>query len=235
MVICSGLCKSTRSSGIDQDTMFILTLIKHPIEALVYLLALIVSVTVHEAAHAWTAYKRGDDTPYLMGRVTLNPAAHLDPVGSLMFIILGFGWGKPVLYNPMRLKHRADELMIALAGPISNIVLGIVVLVLAALLTHFGVGLINPMFLYVFALVNILLAAFNMIPIPPLDGSSIIAYFFPAYRSAVGSQIGFIFIIFLLIPIGGTNLLGLIMGPLTAGATQLVTLGGLLFLPGTIF
>jgi Zn-dependent protease len=206
-------------------TMFILQLINNPVEVLIYLIALVISITFHEFAHAWTAYRFGDDTPYLQGRVTLNPAAHLDPLGSVMFLLVGFGYGKPVLYNPLRIGHRYQELLIALAGPISNIILAIASLVAALLLGD--TGIISADALLLLAGVNVLLAAFNMLPIPPLDGSSIIAYFFPAYRSIMGGQIGLIIVLFLLI--SGT--LSLFILPIAAFFAQLVTLGGALPLP----
>ena len=143
----------------------------------VFLLSIIMAITVHEFAHAWTANKLGDDTPYLMGRVSLNPLAHLDPIGSLAFLLVGFGWGKPVMINPMRFRNKIDELMVALAGPISNILLALLLNVLAAIMQKTGVHIISPDFLGRAAIISLYLAAFNILPIPPLDGSSIVAYF----------------------------------------------------------
>lgn len=175
---------------------------------LVKILALVAGVTIHEFAHAWTANKLGDDTPRLQGRVSLNPAAHLDPLGSLMFILVGFGWGKPVLYNPIRLKRRVDELLIALAGPFSNILFAIFLNILAAFTRTYNPAFSD--FLSLAALISALLGAFNMLPLPPLDGSSIIAYFWPPYRSLFGGQIGLLIIFFLIF----TGILGTLMLPL---------------------
>jgi Zn-dependent protease len=199
-----------------------------PLVAIIFLGAIIIAITVHEFAHAWTAYTLGDDTPYLMGRVTLNPLAHLDPLGSLLFLIAGFGWGKPVIYNPMRLKRKADELWVALAGPISNILLAIFLNGLATLLPKIIPGFYAAP-LQLAALVNVYLAAFNMLPIPPLDGSSIIAYFWPEYRSIAGGQIGFVILLFLIfVPVGGGNLLSTVVEPIIAVFTYITTLFGII-------
>jgi Zn-dependent protease len=209
--------------------MSILALLtESPLLAVLFLAAIIIAVTVHEFAHAWTAYKLGDDTPYLMGRVTLNPLAHLDPIGSLAFLLAGFGWGKPVIYNPMRLQRKSDELLIALAGPFSNLLLAIALNILATYLPQ-----ISPIFnaapFQAAALVNIYLAAFNMLPIPPLDGSSIVAFFWPNYRSLAGGQVGLIILLALIfIPVGSSSLLSQVVTPIIHIFANLTTLFGLL-------
>jgi Zn-dependent protease len=199
-----------------------------PFLAILFLVGIVISITIHEFAHAWTAYKLGDDTPFLMGRVTLNPLAHLDPLGSLAFLIAGFGWGKPVIYNPMRLKRRSDELLVALAGPISNILLAIVLNALALLLPRIAPAF-SPEPLQFAALINVYLAAFNMLPIPPLDGSSIVAFFWPDYRSIAGGQIGLIILLFLIfVPVGGSTLLSTVVGPIVDFFTLVTHLFGIL-------
>lgn len=164
-----------------------------PILAIVFLASIVACISVHEAAHAWTANYLGDDTPRLMGRVTLNPLAHLDPFGTIALLFLGFGWGRPVIINPMRLKRRIDELLVALAGPVSNLLFAIFLNVVISL-TH-NLSPIFASFLEVTATLNLILAAFNLIPIPPLDGSSIVAYFWPEFRSRLGGNIGMILIL----------------------------------------
>lgn len=204
-------------------------LINNPVQAIVFLVGIIFAITIHEYAHARAATLFGDDTPRLMGRLNLNPASHLDPLGALLFVLVGFGWGRPVVYNPLRLKRHSDELWIALAGPLTNLV--------AALLLRLaimGVALLFPglpssgvlflQYVAVVAHVNVLLAAFNMLPIPPLDGSSIIAYFFPSYRGLAASQLGLLLLLLLIMPLGSTNLLGTIINPIL-NAFQFITLG----------
>lgn len=151
------------------------------------IIILIVSLSTHEFAHAWTANAFGDDTPRMNGRLTLNPAAHLDMMGSLMLLIVGFGWARPVPINPYALQRRSSAavMWVSLAGPASNLMLAI----LAAI--PLRMGLINPMtgssgllpspysFLLQFIFINLLLMVFNLIPLAPLDGEKIAGYFFP--------------------------------------------------------
>jgi Zn-dependent protease len=210
--------------------MNILSLLtESPVAAFAFLLAIIFALTVHEFAHAWTADKLGDDTPYLQGRVTLNPLAHLDPLGSLLFLLVGFGYGKPVQYNPNNLRNHGDELKIALAGPLSNLILAVIFKLLAVLQVATGVTVINGDILGLVAIINIYLAAFNMLPIPPLDGSSIIAHFWPEYRGMVGGQIGMLLLLILIfMPFPGGNLLQGIVGPINNAFDILTSLFGLL-------
>lgn len=207
--------------------MYILNLLNDPLQTVIFLFGLVAAVTIHEFAHAWTAYKLGDETPYLDGRVTLNPAAHLDPIGSLLFLFVGMGWGRPVIYNPMRLSRRVDELLIALAGPGSNLLSALVLNILALALSSSV-----PVYASILSMVaqlNVLLAAFNMIPIPPLDGSAIVAYFYPEYRSIMGGQIGILALFFLIfVPVGNMTLLSALVGPIRIAFTQITTLFGLL-------
>lgn len=196
--------------------------------ALAYVLGLVIGITIHEFSHAWVAYRLGDDTPYLQGRVTLNPLAHFDPIGTIMLLLLGFGWGKPVIYNPLRLKRRVDELLIALAGPASNLLLALILNAMAYFLARYN--LLHLDILHPIADFNILLASFNLLPLPPLDGSSIIAYFWPPYRSILGGQIGLIvllIVIFLPIP-GYGNLINIFLAPVDLFFTNLTHLFGLL-------
>lgn len=193
-----------------------------------FLLSLVAAVTVHEFAHAWVAYKLGDDTPYLQGRVTLNPAAHLDPWGSLVFLFLGMGWGRPVIYNPMRLSKRIDELYIALAGPASNLVFALVLNVIIHVIGNAAPT--YALFLGQAADLNVILAAFNMIPIPPLDGSSIVAYFWPEYRSLIGGQIGLILLLTLIFVrfSADQSLISTIVEPIATGFASITHLFGIL-------
>jgi Zn-dependent protease len=198
-----------------------------PILAIIFILVMVAALTVHEFAHAWTADRLGDPTPGLDGRVTLNPAAHLDPLGSLAFLIFGFGWGKPVVYNPMYLKRHSDELLVALAGPASNLVFALLLNLLSLVTRPYLAGL--DQILGFASDINILLASFNIIPIPPLDGSSLVAYFWPEYRQ-IGRQFGFIAVLLLIyIPIPGHgSLLSLLMDPIRTFFTSLTHLFGLI-------
>ncbi|MFC1687779.1 site-2 protease family protein [Patescibacteria group bacterium] len=161
--------------------MIIQQLFQNPQFFLVWIVAIVYAITIHEFSHAFAAERLGDHTAKGMGRLTLNPLSHLDPLGSLMLVIVGFGWGKPVPFNPMFLKYkRWGPAIISLAGPISNIVSMIVFGLLLKVLYGNGIiGQENLLTLFLVALIqiNIILAVFNLIPIPPLDGSKLLYSF----------------------------------------------------------
>ncbi len=193
------------------------------------IIVLLTAFSVHEFAHAWVADHFGDDTPRLHGRLTLNPLAHLDPIGSLMLIFAGFGWAKPVPVNPYALRRRSESALmwVSLAGPLSNFLLAI----LAAI--PFRVGLLSlssafiptssilpnlALFLYHWIYINLILMLFNLIPLAPLDGEKIADYFFPPSWADFLARIrpyGPMILLFLFV--GGSylgfDILGLILGP----------------------
>jgi len=151
---------------------------QYPALAVAIILGFVAGITIHEAAHAWSAYMLGDDTAYREGRVTLNPISHLDVLGTVMLFMVGFGWGKPtpVMISNLR-GARLGAVAVAFAGPLSNL---LVVLVCAALylFPQFQEGYLQLVIAGV-AFVNALLFVFNLIPIPPLDGSKILFPFLP--------------------------------------------------------
>lgn len=156
--------------------MLLQLLFQSPGVGLAWLAVIIIALSVHEFAHAAVAHAKGDPTAEQYGRLTLNPLAHLDLMGLIPLLLFGFGWAKPVPYNPYHFKHpRWDSLMVALAGPGSNLALAAVAGVVYRVLTSTGgdQGLL-PAFLLIAALVNLLLFFFNLIPIYPLDGSKIL-------------------------------------------------------------
>lgn len=146
---------------------------------------LIFSVIIHEVSHGYMAERLGDPTARLQGRLTLNPLKHLDPIGSIIVPIVtalggvAFGWAKPVPYNPYNLKNRrSGELLIALAGPLSNI---FIALVFGLVIRYAWVGIATPFIVlsYQIVMINIVLAVFNLIPLPPLDGSKVLFFLLP--------------------------------------------------------
>lgn len=140
-------------------------------ETIILIISLLFALSFHEAAHAYAAYKLGDDTARVAGRLTLNPLAHLDPVGTLMLIVFKIGWGKPVPVNPNNFKRPAlDNFLVALSGPAANLTLS---LIAAGLLKIFGTNAIAATVLSFFITLNTLLMVFNLMPIPPLDGSKV--------------------------------------------------------------
>lgn len=160
-----------------------------------YIIAVLIALSVHEWAHAFVAWKLGDSTAKYQGRLTLNPIAHIDPIGALMFLVVGFGWAKPVPVNPNAFKHYArDTSLVSLAGPFSNLILAFIAFVLLSLLhvqTGGVFGLLNVdggssavltivvQILAASLFVNLALMAFNLFPLAPLDGSKILYVFLP--------------------------------------------------------
>jgi len=190
---------------------------------------LLTAFSFHEFAHAWVAVRFGDETPRVTGRLTLNPLAHLDPLGSLMLIVAGFGWAKPVQVNPYALQRRSPAAMmwVSLAGPASNLLLAVIASIpfqlglVSAYEAQFSSGSIVPSLeklLYEFVFINLLLFLFNLIPIAPLDGEKIFTYFLPANMARVFDTIRpygpmILMVLIFLGPLLGINILGMIIGP----------------------
>ena len=188
----------------------------------IYMVVLLLAISAHEAAHAWMSYKFGDDTARLLGRITLNPAAHTDPIGTLLIPIVGFvfgamgggrlpliGWGKPTPVNPLRWRQKdLANVMVSIAGILANLLIAIIAFVIlkvlsGGLIESIPESLIEPVLLFLQFLLtmNISLAVFNLLPFPPLDGSKILDTFLPASMQplmAVLEQYGFLILIVLM-------------------------------------
>lgn len=183
------------------------------IHILITAIILIISITVHEFAHARASDKLGDPTPRIQKRLTLNPLAHIDPMWLILVFLVGFGRGRAVQINPHYYKHPLrDELLVALAGPLSNIILtiiGMIILLIYEYLflginsTLLGQGDMASQFRIQFCFMNIALAVFNMIPMPPLDGYRIIKIFFPDTISRIEPYGQYILLWFALLFIRG--------------------------------
>ncbi|MCL5407435.1 MAG: site-2 protease family protein [Patescibacteria group bacterium] len=178
--------------------MLIFNLISNPIQFISFVIALLVAITIHEASHAWVAFLYGDPTAKNMGRLTLNPFAHLDLLGTIFLLIAGFGWGKPVIVNPHNFKSpKIDNLTVSLAGPMSNLLLATILGLLYRFI-NFPDAVSQILVITIFF--NLVLMIFNLIPIPPLDGSKILALFLKEetylYLQQIGITLLFAIIIF---------------------------------------
>ena len=154
------------------------------------IIALLVGLTFHEFSHALLADQLGDHRPRAMGRLTLNPIPHIDPIGALMLVIAGFGWAKPVMVNPAALRDGARGMaIVAFAGPISNVIVAVGFAILFRVLGIVGIddGFL-PRLIQLIVALNLLLAIFNLIPIPPLDGYNVLLAFLPPRQAMVVRQ-----------------------------------------------
>lgn len=192
-----------------------------PILFLVWTIALLAAITIHEFAHAWMADQLGDPTARLAGRLSLNPFDHLDPIGTLALFIFRFGWGKPVPIDPFNLRNpRRDSAFISLAGPASNFLLAIVLAAVLRFLPIINLNLaIFNLFLSPIIIMNIMLGVFNLLPLNPLDGGKILIGFLPADLAnqweEILNQYSLIFLIFLLFPIfSSSSLISVLILPI---------------------
>lgn len=145
------------------------------IESLLWIVPILMAITIHEVAHGWVAFKLGDPTAKLAGRITLNPIKHIDPFGFILLLIVHFGWAKPVPVNPNYLRNpRRDMVLVSLSGPLSNFLTAVVVaLFMKSPLFQF-MGDIPGKMIYILFLLSLILLFFNLIPVPPLDGWQIL-------------------------------------------------------------
>lgn len=176
---------------------------------------LIIALVIHEYAHAKAADVMGDFTPRMTGRLTLNPMAHIDPIGLIMLLVVRFGWAKPVMINARNFRNwRQGELLVAVAGPVANLLVAFISLLAMAVL--FKLGMFSEgvrLVLSMMVLFNINFAIFNMLPLPPLDGSKVMMVLLPgrlAYKLMSLERYSFIILIFLMM----TPFLTMILIPL---------------------
>lgn len=205
--------------------MIIQEVFTNPVGGFFFLFSIVAAVAVHEFMHAKTADLLGDPTPASMGRVTLNPFAHLDLMGSILFLLVGFGWGKPVPFDPYNLDNpKRDAGIIAIAGPASNFFMAVLA---AVLIPSAVVGPIGTLFVDTFIWINIVLGIFNLIPIAPLDGFKVVGAFLSDEQAAQWYSLeryGILFLLFFIFPIaGGRSMLEIFVLPVIQNLVQLLS------------
>ncbi len=206
-----------------------LNFLPNPAQLISYIIIMLIALPVHEFSHAFVADRFGDNTPRANGRLTLNPLAHLDPIGSLLMIIAGFGWAKPVPINPYALQRhsRTAPMLVSLAGPMSNLLMAIIgsvffrLGVVSVSTIGFPTGRILPTpatFLFLFVGINLLLMLFNLIPLFPLDGEKVLTYLLPPAGERIMDSIRpyapmILLAIVFVLPLVGINVIGLVIQP----------------------
>lgn len=195
--------------------------------------ALLLSLSIHEFAHAYVAYKLGDKSQKALGRLTLDPLKHIDPIGFLCIALIGFGWGKPVLIDDRNFKNRAKgTMLVSLAGPASNLILAILFTIILKILIVTGAisivatssvaSILFNMFILTIQF-NVVFAVFNMLPIPPFDGSKVLHYFLPyKYKNIMYTLQKYSFVILLVLVL--TNLGSIIISPFINGIMYLLNI-----------
>lgn len=197
------------------------TLFSNPLVFVLSLIGLVVALTVHEYSHALMADHLGDPTARLQGRLSFNPLVHFDTMGLLFLLFFGFGWGKPVSFDPYNLKNpRKDAALISLAGPLSNLIVAVICAIFIRLFIFVHLGIFSTMgllLLYPIFQLNIAIGIFNLLPINPLDGFKIFGGLLSEEKARGWYQLeryGMIFLLLLIIPLGREPLLYSIMNPI---------------------
>lgn len=205
------------------------SLFTNPLSFIISMIALLIAIDIHEFAHAWMAEELGDPTARLQGRLSLNPFVHIDLTGILFLLFFGFGWGKPVPFDPYNLKNpKKDAAFISIAGPGANLILA---LILSLILRSFilfkldflytiGSDLFTPVII-----LNVALGIFNLLPISPLDGFKIVGGILSEEKSQEWYQLeryGILFLLLLIFPLGGSSMLDLIIRPIVSFVINLL-------------
>lgn len=210
------------------------TLFSNPLIFVLSVISLLLAISIHEFSHAYVADILGDPTPRLQGRLKLNPFVHIDPTGILFLLFFGFGWGKPVEFDPYNLKNpRKDAALISIAGPTSNFILAILLSILLKLSIFLQLNILTIIGYYLFVpmiQLNLILGVFNLLPIHPLDGFKIVGGILPeekAHEWYSLQKYGWIFLILLIVPFGRSSMLDGLIRPIINFLSTLLIPGNL--------
>ncbi|HUI83933.1 MAG TPA: site-2 protease family protein [Candidatus Binatia bacterium] len=218
----------------------------NPVDIFFEIIVLLFAICVHESAHAWMANRLGDPTAKMLGRISLNPIVHIDPFGTiimpLVLIVLGFppfGWAKPTPVDPRNFKDRVrDDILTAVAGPVSNFLTAFVSVIVLAIIWHGsntplgshagGAAVAEPMakLFYDAMWINVVLAVFNLIPLPPLDGSHVIRHFLSYNALRLYDRMGYgaLIVVLFILPMLGISIVGALIAPFMAFFQALLAL-----------
>ncbi|OQY68047.1 hypothetical protein B6D29_01285 [Microgenomates bacterium UTCPR1] len=210
------------------------TLFSNPLIFVLSVISLLLAISIHEFSHAYVADILGDPTPRLQDRLKLNPFVHIDPTGILFLLFFGFGWGKPVEFDPYNLKNpRKDAALISIAGPTSNFILAILLSILLKLSIFLQLNILTIIGYYLFVpmiQLNLILGVFNLLPIHPLDGFKIVGGILPeekAHEWYSLQKYGWIFLILLIVPFGSSSMLDGLIRPIINFLSTLLIPGNL--------
>jgi Zn-dependent protease len=192
-------------------SLFIENLFTQPLYFFRYVVIIVISIVLHELAHGFAALSQGDDTPETEGHITLNPVVHMGIPSLIMLMFIGMSWGQmPV--NPSNFRHKWSDAFVAAAGPLSNLAIAFIACAIIAIAKSRDITAISPEFFIMMAFINVFLFLFNLLPVPPLDGFTVISDVFPSLKPVRNSQVGvFMLMVLFLVPVIGQGLSALAM------------------------
>jgi Zn-dependent protease len=191
--------------------LFIAYLFNDPLYFFRYVVIIVISIVLHELAHGFAAISQGDDTPETEGHITLDPVVHMGIPSLIMLMFIGMSWGQmPV--NPSKFRHRWSDAFVAAAGPLSNLAIALIACIIIAVSSTYKIAALSPEFFTMMAFINVFLFLFNLLPVPPLDGFTVISDLFPSLKPIRNTQIGlFMIVILFAVPAIGQGLSKLAM------------------------
>jgi Zn-dependent protease len=190
-------------------SLFIEKLFTSPLYFFRYVVIIVISIVLHELAHGFAALSQGDDTPETAGHITLNPVVHMGIPSLIMLMFVGMSWGQmPV--NPSNFRHKWSDAFVAAAGPLSNLAIAFIACAIIAIAKTRDIPALSPEFFGMMAFINVFLFLFNLLPVPPLDGFTVISDLFPSLKPVRNSQVGlFMLIVLFTVPVIGQGLAAL--------------------------